>query len=346
MNQMDVIGLTPREWQEQREEAELSPYSVISRRTKGREKLIEPCTIRTEFQRDRDRVIHCKSFRRLKYKTQVFLLPDGDHYRTRLTHTLEVAQIARTIARALRLNEDLTEAIALAHDLGHTPFGHIGEEVLAKMVPGGFEHNKQSLRVVQVLENNNQGLNLTFEVCDGILNHKRDGKPSTLEGKVVSYADRIAYLNHDIDDAIRATVLSETELPINVIRIFGNTHGKRIDAMIKDIVLNSFGKNYVKMSEAGEFALAELRSFMFANVYTDPVAKREEQKSRHVVELLYQHFCEQPELLPEEFQTILKKEGVPIAAADFVAGMTDRYAIRLYEDIYVPKSWHVLNMEK
>ena len=267
----------PRQYFERLEAETLSPYAMLSKNTRGRETPIEPCQIRTEFIRDRDRILHSKSFRRLKHKTQVFLSPQGDHYRTRLTHTLEVSQIARTISRALRLNEDLTEAISMGHDLGHTPFGHSGEDVLDELLPGGFEHNVQSLRVVEKLENDGEGLNLTFEVRDGILHHKKTGTPATLEGVVVSLADRIAYINHDIDDAIRAGVLKESDLPAECVRVLGNSHGKRINTMILDVVEQSAGKPAVTMSERMYEQFDALRDFMFDNVYKNPKAKSEEE---------------------------------------------------------------------
>ena len=330
-----------RQMQEEREIELLSPFAAKSAASRGREHPITPCELRTEFQRDRDRIIHCKSFRRLKHKTQVFLSPEGDHYRTRLTHTLEVAQIARTIARALRLNEDLTEAIALGHDLGHTPFGHIGETVLSTMLPGGFEHNRQSLRVVEKLENNGDGLNLTWEVRDGILNHKRDGNAATLEGKIVSYADRIAYINHDIDDAVRARVLREAELPKECVAVLGDTHGRRINNMILDIARQSDGQNFIRMSPEFEQAMAQLRDFMFRRVYTDPLAKKEEGKARGVVEKLFTYYCEHIGALPVEFLRHIAEDGEQVAAADYIACMTDRFAVRRYEQLFVPQSWGI-----
>ena len=330
-----------RTQQEKLEFELLSPYAAKSALSRGRERPITPCELRTDFQRDRDRIIHCKSFRRLKYKTQVFLSPEGDHYRTRLTHTLEVAQIARTISRALRLNEDLTEAIALGHDLGHTPFGHIGETVLAAVLPGGFEHNQQSLRVVEKLENEGVGLNLTWEVRDGIVNHKRDGTAATLEGRVVSYADRIAYINHDIDDAVRARVLRAEELPEACVRVLGDSHGRRINNMILDIVRHSDGQNAVRMSPEFEEAMAQLREFMFRRVYTDPLAKKEEGKARGVVEKLFQYYWEHISALPPEFLCHLEEDGEQVVAADYIACMTDRFAVRRYEELFVPKSWSI-----
>lgn len=328
-----------REYIEQLEQKTLSPHATLAVNSKGREIPIEPCPLRTVFIRDRDRILHCKSFRRMKHKTQVFLSPQGDHYRTRLTHTLEVTQIARTIARALRLNEDLTEAIALGHDLGHTPFGHSGEDVLNGLVPGGFEHNVQSLRVVEKLENGGAGLNLTYEVRDGILNHKKNGHPATLEGAAVSFADRIAYINHDIDDAIRAGILSESELPAAAVRAFGNSHGKRINSMILNIVEQSSEKPYVRMSEEMLTEFDALRTFMFEHVYRNPVAKREEGKAKHMLEELYRYYLDRLEELPQEFLLHVDADGRERVVGDYIACMTDTYAVREYERLFVPKSW-------
>ena len=328
-----------REYNEQRESETLSRLAMLSRNSRGREHPLEPCTLRTDFIRDRDRILHCKSFRRLKHKTQVFLAPQGDHYRTRLTHTLEVAQIARSISRALRLNEDLTEAIAMGHDLGHTPFGHSGENVLDRLVPGGFEHNVQSLRVVELLENDGKGLNLTFEVRDGILHHKKNGTPATLEGKVVSIADRIAYLNHDIDDAIRAGVICEADLPRACVRVLGDSHGRRINTMILDIVEQSFDRPEVVMSDTVSEQFQALRGFMFERVYYNPVAKSEEGKAKRVVEQLFEYYCEHLDELPAEFLLRRGLDGEKRIVADYIACMTDNYAIRDFERLFVPKSW-------
>lgn len=329
----------PRQYYERLESETLSVYATLSKNTRGREILIEPCQIRTEFIRDRDRILHSKSFRRLKHKTQVFLSPQGDHYRTRLTHTLEVSQIARTISRALRLNEDLTEAISMGHDLGHTPFGHSGEDVLDALLPGGFEHNVQSLRVVEKLENDGAGLNLTFEVRDGILHHKKSGTPATLEGVVVSLADRIAYINHDIDDAIRAGVLKESDLPDECIRVLGNSHGKRINTMILDVVEQSAGKPRVCMSERMYVQFDALRDFMFDNVYKNPKAKSEEEKAKRVINELFEYYLAHIELLTGEYAKYLETDGKERAVADYIAGMTDNYAVSEYMRIFVPKSW-------
>lgn len=335
---MDDIKLNCRTYVEQNELMLLSKYAMLSSKTKGREYPIVPCNIRTEFVRDRDRIIHCKSFRRLKHKTQVFLSPAGDHFRTRLTHTLEVSQIARTISRALRLNEDLTEAIAMGHDLGHTPFGHCGEDVLNELVPGGYRHNEQSLRIVEKLENGT-GLNLTYEVRDGIYNHRSDGNPVTLEGKVVSFADRIAYLNHDIDDAIRAGVLSQHDLPLSSVQVLGATHGVRINTMITDIIKNSWDSPQIKMSEEIWNEFKVLRQFMFERVYLNPVAKREQGKAIHVIRQLYFYYLEHIKLLPEEFLKNIEADGTERIAADYIACMTDRYAIADYQRLFVPEAW-------
>ena len=330
---------SPRAFYERIQAETLSPYATLSQNSRGRERPITPCTIRTDFIRDRDRILHCKSFRRLKHKTQVFLAPQGDHYRTRLTHTLEVSQIARTISRALRLNEDLTEAIAMGHDLGHTPFGHSGEDELNELVPGGFEHNVQSLRVVEKLENDGAGLNLTYEVRDGILHHKKRGTPCTLEGYTVSIADRIAYINHDIDDAVRAGVLTEDALPRPCVAALGDSHGKRINTLILDVIRTSFGQPFVKMSDEVSEPFNELRDFMFANVYKNCVAKSEEGKAKRVVRELYAYYTENLSMLPPDFRIHLEADGPERAVADYIACMTDNYAVRDYERLFVPKSW-------
>lgn len=332
---MDKNRGTYRQVRENIEYSILSQFAAKSRETKGRRFCIEPCDMRTEFQRDRDRILHCKSFRRLKHKTQVFLSPEGDHYRTRLTHTLEVSQIARTISRCLRLNEDLTEAIALGHDLGHTPFGHAGERVLDELT-GHFEHNEQSLRVVDVLEGGS-GLNLTHEVRDGILNHKKGLEPCTLEGKVVNFADRIAYVNHDIDDALRAGILCD--LPRDYIEAFGKTHGERIDAMIGDVVLSSDDKDDILMSPNKEKLFDNLRLFLFENVYLGSAAKSEEAKSEQIIRLMFSHFFEKPDDMGATSMMRLLEFGLPQTITDYIAGMTDRYAVKVFEDIYIPKGW-------
>ena len=329
-----------RQMREEWEKQMLSPYATLVVNTRGREEPLPLCPVRTEFVRDRDRILHSKSFRRLKHKTQVFLAPKGDHYRTRLTHTLEVTQIARTIARALRLNEDLTEAIAMGHDLGHTPFGHAGEEVLNELLPGGFKHNVQSLRVVEKLEYDGKGLNLTWEVRDGIVNHTSSGRPATVEGKVVSLADQIAYLNHDIDDAMRAGVLNEDDLPRSCVELFGATHGQRINSLIINVIENSADSDVIRFSPEFAREFQVLRKFMFERVYFNPVAKSEEGKAKGVVRALYEYYFEHPDLLDEEYQKTLVEEGKARAVADFIAGMSDTYAIATFEKIFVPKSWN------
>ena len=300
-----------------------------------------PCPLRTEFQRDRDRILHCKSFRRLKFKTQVFIAPEGDHFRTRLTHTLEVSQVARTLARCLRLNEDLTEAIALGHDLGHTPFGHTGERALNRLAQNGFRHNEQSLRIVECLEGEN-GLNLTEEVRDGILHHSGPVRPSTLEGECVARADRIAYINHDIDDAMRAGVLKAFEIPHELLRILGETHGQRIHTMIADIVKESEGKPYLTMSQPIQDASDELRQFLFDHVYMDTWRQEEEKKCNHVLESLFYYFLEHPGTMPLEYVQISYRDGTERAVTDYLACMSDRYAIRLYQRLFVPSSFPIL----
>ncbi len=327
-----------QQW-EKDEKGRLSSHAMLSSETKGRVKKIEPCTVRTAFQRDRDRIIHCKSFRRLKYKTQVFLSPRGDHYRTRLTHTLEVSQVARTLARALRLNEDLAEAIALGHDLGHTPFGHIGESTLDGLMPGGFQHNLQSLRMVERLENDGQGLNLTYEVRDGIRNHSGQDEPQTLEGWCVRRADRIAYINHDIDDALRGGILKEFQLPRKCLEVLGETHGQRINTMILDIVMTSTDKPFVRMSPAVEQASDQLRDFLFEKVYHDDWRKKEEERCDYVLTSLFSHYKAHPEQMPAEYMEINYAEGIEQAVCDFLACMTDRYAIDQFTEIFVPNAF-------
>ena len=317
----------------------LSPYAAKSYESRGREREEEPCPLRTVYQRDRDRIVYCKSFRRLKHKTQVFLAPEGDHYRTRLTHTLEVSQIARSIARGLRLNEDLTEAIAMGHDLGHTPFGHAGERALNEVASAGFRHNEQSRRVVEKLEDG-EGLNLTLEVRDGIENHTSRSKPMTLEGKVVSYADRIAYINHDIDDACRAGIITGASLPLRANMILGTTHSARINTLIMDVIRSSKGKNEVTMSEEIYDVMNELRDYMFAEVYNiNSSAKTEEVKAEGVVRHLFEAYMTRAELLPAGVKAACKLYGTERAVCDYIAGMTDGYALREYEKIFVPRSW-------
>jgi dGTPase len=329
-----------REMTEEREQQMLSEYAALSKNTRGRLIEKEKCDIRTDYQRDRDRIIHSKAFRRLKHKTQVFISPEGDHYRTRLTHTLEVSQIARTIARALRLNEDLTEAIALGHDLGHTPFGHAGEEVLNKIHPLGFRHNEQSLRVIDLLEGG-KGLNLTFEVRDGILNHSGDGVPETMEGKIVKFSDRIAYINHDIDDALRAGVIDADAIPTECLELLGTSHKQRINTMIVDIIKESTGKNDIMMSKEVKYATDKLRSFMFDKVYIGSKAKLEERKAQNIVRELYYYFLENPDQIPHYNCDMRNQEEIERLACDYIAGMTDRYAVSTFLSIFVPLSWEV-----
>lgn len=336
--------MTIREEQEQRELSILSPYASMSVRSRGRDRDEEPCDIRTCYQRDRDRIIHSKSFRRLKHKTQVFLAPFGDHYRTRLTHTLEVAQAARTIARALRMNEDLTEAIALGHDLGHTPFGHSGEFALNQALEGtgySFKHYLQSIRVVEKLEKDGKGLNLTWEVRDGIRNHGTSGHPSTLEGRIVQLCDKIAYLNHDIDDAIRAGVLSEKSLPQEYTDILGHTVHDRLSNLIHDIIRCSLGQNVVDQSPDYAWAMRELRAYMFTHVYQNPTVKGEDKKITGMIIQLYQYYIEHPELLPKEYieRLLSGQDAQEIVVCDYIAGMTDQFAIARYEELFVPKFW-------
>lgn len=331
--------MTIREETERIEEKILSPYATLSSKSRGRAHPEEKCNVRTEFQRDRDRIIYTKAFRRLKHKTQVFISPEGDHYRTRLTHTLEVSQIARTIARALRLNEDLTEAIALGHDLGHTPFGHAGERVLQEICPLGFRHNEQSVRVVKKLEKNGKGLNLTYEVLDGILCHTGEKEADTLEGRIVRFADRIAYINHDIDDAIRGGVISQNELPKSCLKVLGNTSGERINNMIVNIIENSRGKGEIAMSREFGEATEELRNFMFQHVYIGSSAKAEEGKAENLIRSLYERLTRQPELLPAEFYNMIDDEGIERAVCDYIAGMTDRYAVNVFHSIFIPARW-------
>ncbi|MDD3401617.1 MAG: deoxyguanosinetriphosphate triphosphohydrolase [Eubacteriales bacterium] len=324
---------------EKLEQATLSERAMLVVNSRGRAEPLPLCPLRTEYIRDRDRILHCKSFRRLKHKTQVFLAPQGDHYRTRLTHTLEVAQIARTIARSLRLNEDLTEAIALGHDLGHTPFGHAGESVLDRLVPTRFEHNKQSLRVVDKLEYDGKGLNLTFEVRDGIVNHKKDGTAATNEGRVVSLSDRIAYINHDIDDAIRAGVLKESDLPKSCTDAFGNSHGRRINTMIISVVEWSLCHDEIGFAPELREEFDNFRTFMFENVYHNPIAKSEEKKAMRVVEELFQYYMNNVDAMPWEFKQFVDEDGKERVVADFIACMTDNYAITDYKRLFVPISW-------
>lgn len=334
--------MTIRENMEELERTNLSSFATLSENSKGRDRKEAQCDIRPVFQRDRDRILHCKSFRRLMHKTQVFLAPRGDHYRTRLTHTLEVSQNARTIAKALRLNEDLVEAIALGHDLGHTPFGHAGERVLNEICQDGFKHNEQSVRVVEKLEKDGAGLNLTWEVRDGILNHQTSLMPSTLEGKIVRLSDKIAYINHDIDDAIRAQVLAEEDIPKEYREILGETTRNRLNTFIHNIITNSQGKNDICMSEEVENAMKGLRGFMFRNVYTNPVAKGEETRAMELLERLFYYYMEHVEKMPLQYHNMLQQgEERERVVCDYIAGMTDQYAIAKFEEFYIPKAWQV-----
>ncbi len=330
-----------REEQEKREHLIFSPYASFSDESRGRDRDEEPCPMRTIYQRDRDRIIHCKTFRRLKHKTQVFLAPEGDHYRTRLTHTLEVAQIARSIARALNLNEDLTEAIALGHDLGHTPFGHAGERTLNSLCPMGFAHYKQSIRVVEFLEKDGQGLNLTWEVRDGILNHRTSGNPSTLEGKAVRLSDKIAYINHDIDDGIRAGILKESDIPSEYTDVLGNSTKERLNTMISDIIINSIGKNDLVMSEPVHKAMTDLRKFMFESLYLNPTAKSEEAKADKLITELYRYYVANTDKLPDTYKRFITEfdERPEQVVCDYIAGMSDQYSISKFQEIFVPKAW-------
>lgn len=330
-----------RENLEKLEKEYLSPYAAHSIDSKGRQRKEEQCDIRPVYQRDRDRILHSKSFRRLKDKTQVFLTPEGDHYRTRLTHTLEVSQNARTIAKALRMNEDLAEAIALGHDLGHTPFGHAGERALNAVSPYGFCHSEQSVRTVELLEKGGQGLNLTFEVRDGIRNHQTKGEPVTLEGKIVRLSDKIAYIHHDMDDAIRAGILKEEDVPAEITKVIGCTTGERLDHFIHDIVSTSYGKDDIVMSKPVEEAMTKLRQFMFERVYQNKEAKSEEGKAEMLIQTLYSYYRHHLELLSKDMISLIQKgEPEEKVVCDYIGAMTDRFAIAKYEEIYIPKSWH------
>lgn len=331
--------MTIREQLEERELEYLSPHATFSRNSKGRKMAEEQCDIRPVFQRDRDRILHCKAFRRLKQKTQVFLLPKGDHYRTRLTHTLEVSQNARTIAKALRLNEDLVEAIALGHDLGHTPFGHAGERALNRVYC--FSHNEQSIRVVECIEKQGKGLNLTWEVLDGILNHQTSGSPQTLEGQVLRLSDKIAYINHDIDDAIRGGILVEEDIPTKYRRVLGSSSKERLNTMVHDVITQSMDRPVIIMSDEVRDAMIGLRKFMFENVYMNPGAKGEEDKAVHLIEQLYDYYIRHLEQLPEQYLHSINKMGTSReqAVCDYIAGMTDNYAVKKYEEFFVPEAW-------
>lgn len=337
------MSMNIREKREAWESQYLSPYAALSVNTRGRERPEKPCDIRSDYQRDRDRILHCKSFRRLKHKTQVFLAPEGDHYRTRLTHTLEVAQIARTIARALNLNEDLTEAIALGHDLGHTPFGHSGERILDEICPEGFVHSEQSVRVVEVLEKDGKGLNLTWEVRDGIRNHRTSGRPSTLEGCVVRLSDKIAYINHDIDDAIRGRIFQEGDIPTRYTDVLGHSVRERLNTMIHDIIENSMDQPEISTSPGMEETMHGLRIWMFEHVYMNEIAKAEEGRAQQLIVHLYNYYMDRVNELPEEYLRMMEQRGETQArvVCDYIAGMSDSYAIDKFEELFVPKSWKV-----
>ena len=323
----------------EREKSILSRHAFLTSNTRGRDTYCKPCPNRTEFQRDRDRILHSKSFRRLMHKTQVFYFPQDEHFRTRMTHTLEVTQISRIIARALNLNEDLCEAAALGHDLGHTPFGHSGERAMQLIYSKDFAHYKQSVRVVEVLENDGEGLNLTWEVKDAILNHSGDNEASTLEGKIIKLADRIAYINHDVDDAIRAGVISGNDLPKELVKILGNGHGERINTMVSSVITASMDKPYIKFTDEVGEATMELRSFLFDNVYNREYAKNEEEKAVEMLKILYEYYLKHPNELPGVYKKNLDRFPVDRCVCDFVAGMTDRYAIDLFRELYVPSMW-------
>lgn len=335
--------MTLREEFEKREHDIFSPYAAFSDGSQGRDVYEEPCDLRTIYQRDRDRILHSKTFRRLKGKTQVFLAPEGDHYRTRLTHTLEVSQNARTVAKALRLNEDLTEAIALGHDLGHTPFGHAGERELNRICSDGFHHQRQSVRVVEKVEKNGKGLNLTKEVRNGILNHSTAGSPATLEGKIVRICDKIAYVNSDIDDAVRGQVIREQDLPAECVRVLGNSLRERLNTLIHDIVIHSMGKDDIIMSEETSEALRKLRQYMFENVYVNSAAKAQEGKAERMIRQLFEYYMEHVEQLPEEYTRMVWEQGETVerVVCDYIAGMTDHFAVTTFQNLMVPSTWQV-----
>ena len=335
--------MTVREELERREHRNLNPLAAFADESKGRlrEETNSDTDVRTCYQRDIDRIVHSKSFRRLMHKTQVFLSPEGDHYRTRMTHTLEVTRISRTIAQALGLNADLAEAIAMGHDLGHTPFGHAGEVALSECLGKPFRHNEQSLRVVDLLENGGRGLNLTYEVRMGILGHTGEHIPETLEGQIVRRADRIAYVNHDIDDAIRAGILSAEDIPREVALVLGQSHGQRIDTLVWDMVQTSREAGAIYLSPEVEKALDQLRSFMFENVYRNPVAKGQESKAKVMLQKMFEYYVNHPEALPEDFHPQLSFEGMERTVCDYIAGMTDNYAVDKYTEIFIPTGWNV-----
>lgn len=322
-----------------RERENLSKYAFLTENTKGREHPYVPCENRTEFQRDRDRIVHCQSFRRLMHKTQVFLAPTGDHYRTRLTHTLEVSQIARIIARALRLNEDLCESIALGHDIGHTPFGHAGEDAMQECFSPDFTHYRQSLRVVEKLEKSGKGLNLTYEVRDGILNHTGSNMAQTLEGVIVKFADRIAYINHDIDDACAGGVLAEDDIPEKIRKVLGYSHGDRINTMVTSLIKTSADQPFIKMDPEVQEATDQLRAFLFERVYRNPIVKGESDKAKNLLFSLYEYFLKNTEKMPRTYYSMIETDGKERCVCDFIAGMTDRYAIDTYRELMIPHVW-------
>lgn len=333
--------MTLREQTQQREVQTLSPMACLSQNTRGRQRPEEECPIRTPFQRDIDRIVYCNAFRRLKHKTQVFLQPEGDHYRTRMTHTLEVTRIARTIVRGLSLNEDLTEAIALGHDLGHTPFGHAGERLLNEIMPGGFAHYKQSLRVVERLEKNGEGLNLTWEVRNGIVCHTKGPQAQTLEGQAVRLADLIAYINHDIQDALRGGVIFPMDIPLEASEVLGYTHSERIAALVTDAIETSAGQDHICQSPEKEQALMLLKDFMFDSVYTNPMCKGEEGKAQEMLRMMFEHYRRDPDALPADFQDIRAAEGDDRAICDYIAGMTDVFAVEKFKELFLPMNWTV-----
>ena len=342
MESVEDMPMNIRENMEQRELELLSPYAAHSGHSRGRERIEEECDVRTVYQRDRDRILHCKAFRRMKDKTQVFLAPQGDHYRNRLTHTLEVSQIARTIAKALRLNEALVEALAPGLALGHTPFGHAGERALNELCPGGFKHNEQSVRVVESIEKEGRGLNLTWEVRDGILNHRISGSPTTIEGQVVRFSDKLAYIHHDMDDAQRAGVITEDDIPVTLRMLLGYTTRERLNTFVHDIIENSLEKDHIEMSSEIYEALMDLRGIMFQNVYTHPGAKEEELKAIKMLKKLYVYYTENPEEMSEEYRLLMKRgESKAQVVCDYLSGMTDQYSMAKFRKIFIPKSWEV-----
>lgn len=334
--------MTLREQVQEREKTALSPLACKSSQSRGRVRPEEECDVRTPFQRDVDRIVYSKAFRRLKHKTQVFLQPEGDHYRTRMTHTLEVSRIARTIARALSLNEDLAEAVALGHDLGHTPFGHAGERLLNEVMPGGFAHYKQSVRVVERLEKGGAGLNLTWEVRNGIVCHTKGAPAATLEGQIVRLADHIAYINHDIEDAIRGKIIYPLDIPLEISQVLGFTHSQRIDALVTDAIQASRGQKEIRQSRPVGEAMLALKNFMFDSVYTNPMAKGEEGKAQDMLRQLFEFYRKNPDELPDDFQNIREREGTDRAVCDYIAGMTDPFAMERFKALFIPKGWTVL----